>query len=351
MSKNTGFDLLGAFACFAKGLGKILAAWVVATILLSLIFVFYYIRPVHIDNARGDTDYVWPSYSYWVTLTEGVSVGHFDSLGFNNASVINNPDVLVLGSSHMEATNVMQNEVAPYILGKALKGIYTVYNKGISGHNFYKTCQYLSANLEMYERAPKYVVIESSVVAVDKKNIDEILSKKVKHTQSYSSGIIGTMQKVPFFRLLYMQTAGGLLKLFIPSKAKKPSDSQISAFFDKTPYYELFKYLRSVEDKFGTEIIIAYHPTGKIQKDGTILFKPLEKKDLLKKVADENGITFVDLTDDFEKMYYLEHHVAHGFITGKLESGHLNKYGHAAMASALYKTIVNMDKEARNAND
>ena len=97
MSTNSKFALLGTFARFAKGLGKILAAWVVAVILLSLIFVFYYIRPVHIDNARGDTDYVWPSYSYWVTLTEGVSVGHFDSLGFNNASVINNPDFPATG--------------------------------------------------------------------------------------------------------------------------------------------------------------------------------------------------------------------------------------------------------------
>lgn len=351
MYTNSEFALLGTFARFAKGLGKILAAWVVAVILLSLIFVFYYIRPVHIDNARGDSDYVWPSYSYWVTLTEGVSVGHFDSLGFNNALVIKNPDILVLGSSHMEGTNVMQNEVAPYLLGDALKGIYSVYNKGISGHNFYKTCQYLPVNLEMYENVPKYVVLESSTVDIKQKNIDEILSKKVKHTQSYSSGIIGTMQKVPFFRLLYMQTAGGLLKLFIPSKVTKPSDSQASASFDKTPYYELFKYLRSIENKFGTEIIIAYHPTGKIQKDGTILFKPSEKKDLLKKVADENGITFVDLTADFEKMYYQDHHVAHGFVTGKLESGHLNKYGHAAMASALYKTIVGMEKEVKNAND
>ena len=114
---------------------------------------------------------------------------------------------------------------------------------------------------------------------------------------------------------------------------------------EEKPYYELFQYLQSIENKYETEIVIVYHPTGKIQKDGSILFQPSERKDLFGKIADEYGITFVDLTADFEKMYYQEHHVAHGFVTGKLERGHLNKYGHAVMAKALCRAIVDMQKE------
>ncbi len=351
MAKNARLDFLDAFTHFAKALGKFLTAWVVAIVALSLIICFYYIRPVRLDNVRGETDYVWPSNSYWVTLTEGVSVGHFDSLGFNNTSVVQNPDILLLGSSHMEATYIMQNQVATHLLSKSLKGKYSVYNKGISDHNFYRVCQYLPANLEIYEKKPKYVILETSTVDVTKKNVEEILEKKVTHKKSYSMGLVYAMQKIPFFRLLYMQIKIGLLQLFAPIKTKNPSDVKVAKAFDEIPYHELLKYMRSIEDKYGTEIIIVYHPTGELQKDGSILFKPSEKKDLLKKAAGENGITFVDLTADFEKMYYEEHHVAHGFVTGKLESGHLNKYGHAAMASALYKTITDMEKDVKNAND
>ena len=107
----------------------------------------------------------------------------------------------------------------------------------------------------------------------------------------------------------------------------------------------LCEYFRSIEKKYGTQIIIAYHTTGQIERDGTIYFEPSERKDLFKKIANDSGITFLDLTDDFKKMYETEHHVAHGFVTGKLGSGHLNKYGHAAMAKALYRTIIDMEKE------
>ena len=304
-------------------------------------------RPVHIENVQGGTDYVWPPYSYWVTLTEGISVGHYDAQGFNNKSVVENPDILVLGSSHMEGTNIFPSEAAPYLLGKYLKGTYSVYNKGVAGHDFFKIAQYLPINIELYKKNPKFIVLETSTVDVRKKNIDDILSGNVKYTKSHSVGIVGMMQKVPFFRLLYMQMKGGLLNIFFPSQKKNTATAELGKddFLDILPYENLFNYFHSIEDKFGTEIIIVYHPTGKIQKDGSILYQPSERKDLFGELADEHGITFVDLTTDFEKMYYQEHHVAHGFVTGKLGSGHLNKYGHAVMAKALCKTIVDMQKE------
>ncbi len=330
-----------------KSSGFFLATVCVAIILLSLIVLFYYVRPVHIENVQGGTDYVWPPHSYWVTLTEGVSVGHYDALGFNNVSVVDNPDILVLGSSHMEGTNIFPSEAAPYLLGTYLKGGYSVYNKGVSGHDFFKIAQYLPINIELYKKKPKFIVLETSTVDVRKKNIDEILSGKVKHTQSHNMGVVGLLQKVPFFRLLYMQKKGGLLNIFVPSQKRNSANTAQGKddFLDVLPYENLFNYFRSIEDRFGTEIIIVYHPTGEIQKDGSILFRSSERKDLFGKFADEYGISFVDLTADFEKMYYQEHHVAHGFVTGKLERGHLNKYGHAVMAKALCQTIVDMQKE------
>ena len=60
--------------------------------------------------------------------------------------------------------------------------------------------------------------------------------------------------------------------------------------------------------------------------------------------ANDYGISFVDMTDRFEDMYEKEHHVAHGFCTGKLATGHLNKYGHSAMADELYNEITRLEE-------
>ena len=337
--------MIKKIACVARGVELVVAAWIVSAVILSLLLLLYSVTPVHVENTKGNTDYVWTPNSIWIKATEGIAFGQYDAQGFNNENVIENPDILILGSSHMEASNVLQTENAAYILKELLKEKYSVYNMGISGHHFFKTCQYLPKNLSLFSKSPKYIVIETSTVNVSEKNIDDIKNKTVKHTKSYDSGIIGTLQKVPYFRLVYFQYDGGLLKIFAPNREKKKFAQSKDDVIDPKPYHQLFEYLRNLEKEYGTQIIIAYHPTGKIQKDGSIEFKSSERKNLFSRISKEYGITFVDLTDDFEKMFYEEHHVAHGFVTGKIGSGHLNRYGHECMAKAVYKSIKELEKE------
>lgn len=51
------------------------------------------------------------------------------------------------------------------------------------------------------------------------------------------------------------------------------------------------------------------------------------------------------MTDDFEKMFYEENHVPHGFSTGQIGVGHINKYGHAVIAESLYRYINELEVE------
>lgn len=90
---------------------------------------------------------------------------------------------------------------------------------GVSGHDFFKVCQYLPANLELYDRAPKIVIIETSTVNISQSNVDEVIESSVYYTPSHNTGIIGILQRVPFFRTLYHQIKGGLLNLFMPDSA------------------------------------------------------------------------------------------------------------------------------------
>ena len=91
-----------------KGIIKVVLAGIVSIAIISLLLCFYSITPVHIDNPKGNTDYVWPAHSIWVKVTEGIAFGRYDADGFNNRTVIENPDIIFLGSSHIEATEVMQ---------------------------------------------------------------------------------------------------------------------------------------------------------------------------------------------------------------------------------------------------
>lgn len=338
-----------------KVTGKIILAGVVALVILSAILCLYSLTPVHIENTAGNTDYVWPANARWVKMTEGISFGKYDANGFNNKTVVENPDIIILGSSHMEATNVMQDENVGYILNEKLDGKHTVYNMGVSGHSFFKICQYLPTNLELYYTAPKVVIIETSEVNISETSVDQVLQGSVAHTPSYSTGLIGTLQKVPFLRLIYQQVEGGLTDIFMPDRTTKTvytedadtEDLKTAATIDQNSYNKLFDYLASLEEKYGTEIIIFYHPTEKIKEDGTVEFKDSEFLTAFTNTAEQNGITFIDMTRSFENMFYEEHHVAHGFVTGKLGSGHLNAYGHAAVADSLFDAITGLEEDGK----
>lgn len=367
-----------------KEVVKVILAGIVSIVTISALLCFYNFLPVHEVNKRGNTDYVWPANSIWIKATEGISFGRFDSNGFNNKVVVDKPDIIILGSSHMEATNVMQNENTSYILSERLKGDYSVYNMGISGHNFFKVCQYIPANLELYEEAPKLLIIETSTVELTSDQVNEVISSSVEYTPSHNTGLVGRLQKVPFFRVLYHQIESGLLQLFLPTSEsvinqyqdnnegiKDVSDGKILANVesvdetagntitadatidtpaanggigvDNIAYKTLFSYLKSMEEKYDTQIMIVYHPTETLLADGNISFCSDEYSEAFTAYSNKYGISFVNMLNRFEGMYYTENHVPHGFCTGQIAVGHLNRYGHAAIADELYKEIIRLE--------
>ena len=68
---------------------------------------FYRNSPLREKSRYENTDYVWEPNTFWGGMNEGVSFGVIDGQGFNNQSVVEHPDILVLGSSHTEGRNVM----------------------------------------------------------------------------------------------------------------------------------------------------------------------------------------------------------------------------------------------------
>ena len=334
---------------YLKTLIKIpLAALTALAILCVLMFGYCYI-PLRENSTLKNTDYVWQTNTPWVRLTEGVSAGVIDSQGFNNKEVIENPNILVLGSSHAEAQNVMQNENFCSLLNDKFNGKQKAYNMGISGHNFYKVVQYLPVSLELYNEIPKYIIIETDNTALEQESVDKAINGGVKRTPVNDKGAVAQLQKLPYLRAMYHQFNGGMLRMLLPESNKittvetsKKSDTDVKTekqIINETPYEQVFNYLQKLEKEYKTNIIIMYHPFEKLNKDGSINIGKEENISVFARYAEKYDITSVDMTEDFRNMYYNEHHVPHGFITGLIGSGHLNKYGHAAIAERLYRTI------------
>lgn len=328
-----------------KTLFKTVLAGLTALAILCVLMLGYYFIPLRENNSKQNTDYVWAKNTPWVSLTEGVSFGVTDADGFINKDVVENPDILFLGSSHTESMNVLQNENMCALLNDKFDGKYSAYNMGISGHTIYKVVQYLNITLNIYPKAPKYTIIETSDVALIDSSVQQALSGEVKKTKVVDTGLLYQMQKVPYFRMMYHQLDTGMLDMLIDKKKAnnatanaKPKEVE-KVEIDEKPYGEMLGYLQKLEKEYNTQIIVMFHPFETINADGSISFAQAEYAEIFSKVAQKNGIGFVDMTEDFEKMYYEENHVPHGFSTGEMGAGHINKYGHAAIADRLYRYI------------
>ena len=344
---------------FLKKTVRFAAAGLTALLILTVLCSFYSSRSTHIPNEMGNTDYIWKPGSRWVYMAEGIAWGHIDEAGYNNLRVVENPDVLILGSSHMEAFNVMQEDSTASQLQSLLGDSHRVYSKGISGHDFMKVCQYLRDNLEVYETAPEYVVIETSDLSLSNEQVDQILSHTVEFTPSHTEGFTAKLQQNPFLRHgFHCLTNGWLDLLLAPRNAQKnpvevsrislkPTSSQSSQVLpdiDPEPYQRLFSYMDSIQKEFGTQVIIFYHPTGYLQKDGSVLFDSPAEKAVFEETCVSNHIVFLDMTEPFYEMYTVEHSLPHGFITGSVSHGHMNAHGHKAVARELFRVISELEE-------
>ena len=330
---------------FVADVFRFCASGLSAVAILNLFFAFYYRLPLHSDNSRRTSDYVWEAGSSWVKMTEGISWGRMDADGFNNRALVRNPDILILGSSHMEATNVCQDEHTASRLQAymAERGVdVAVYNRGISGHHFLKCVKYLGENAKA--ESVQYIVIETSRVDFSADEIEKLFADEIDVTPSYSAGILFYLQKLPLFRLLYLQVHDGLITLFlsrraVPSPAGKNARQDESAETIRTAYEKLFSYISAHAN--GKHVIIFYHPTGTPDAAGNLVYDTDSNYlSAFFAAAKHHGIPFIDLTAATDDLWRREHKTTHGFCTGTAFSGHLNRNGHALAARALADAIL-----------
>lgn len=317
--------------------GKAFLSAVIAFIILTGFCMFYYNVPVHYDTIDGATDYSWEKNKFYSRGTEGFAWGKTNNEGYLNPidyTESTKIDILIMGTSHMEGYNVLQNQTTAGILASRLPD-KTVYNIGTSGHNFLICADNLVNAVNKYE--PKeYVIIEITSLEYSDTQLQDAIDEKVTDLTSSIGGVLELLQKNPFLRLAYSQ-----LKMFTNNAMDDVAPSTSSAIIgSEENYYSLFaKLSKTVRDK-GAQLIIVYHPNLMLNKDGSAsTTSNKEFSEFFAACCEKNKIIFKDMSSRFLECYESEKVLPHGFSNTSIGAGHLNKNGHAMIAESLYEIM------------
>lgn len=354
-----------------KWLLKCIAAGCAALAIACVFSFFYYNTGRHTDNPNGATDFLWEGNKFYCQMREGFAFGITDEDGFNNAypGVTSDSDILIIGSSHMEAAQVSQDQTTVHLLNKHLDEAnagLTAYNIGLSSHNFYRCADNFEAALEAY--SPSYVIIEIYDIPCSEEDALNALNGTYADVASYD-GFIYDLQAVPLPKLLMQQlrefqnsnssdSFGWISELketisrLFKSKDEIDSEPALSGIEEKTikenNNTRLIRTLSEKASQHGAELIIVYHPALWIDSSGGAYIYVIDSvRDDYFTVCENNGITVIDMSERFLKEYDEQHIVPHGFINSSVSSGHLNAHGHRMIAEELYKVIAEMQGEAK----
>lgn len=331
-----------------KWLCKAAFSGMIALLLLHILCLFYYNLPIHFTSGDGATDYVWEKDFRYSNLTEGYGRGKTNNEGYLNPFDYTEDmeiDILVMGSSHMEAFQLAMDQTAVAQLRK-LRSEDQVYNLGCSGHDFLVCAGNLAAAVEKYQPR-KFVVFETSSAVFSESEVQAILDGTAAELPSYSDGLMGMLQRNKYFCLLYKQL------LALPALINPPAnpiarqsitteDFQIDMVPSNSSVKKnanlriLLEQMKNTAASSGARLIIIYHPSLSIQPDTSVKANG-SSADVrtLSNLCGETGILFLDMTDRFLEEYENNHVLPHGFFNSSVGNGHLNQYGHAMIAESL----------------
>ncbi len=320
---------------------KLLLAGITAFVILNVFCFFYYNPPIHFDSSTFSTDYIWERNMFYSRGTEGFALGKTDENGFNNKKSFKagDIDVLLMGSSHMEAFNVAQNKNCAYIMGDKLDR--NVYNIGISGHSFLR-CIYNIENAVREFKPKNFIVIESLGVP-EYRELTRLTDNEYERIES-ADGILSKLQNFPYFRLLYLQYSNYKESISQNSgKAAYENRKVTDDNYEEKINYIMKKTATYLESK-GLGLIVFLNNPIDINDTGEVIIKKHSKERLIfEKACIDNNIEFIDMFDNFASYYNDSCKLPRGFSNTKIGYGHINAYGHRIIADTLSEKILDME--------
>lgn len=324
---------------------KLVCASVVSILLLSGFVLLYSNTGVHIDNKDGSTDYKWLPDQFKTTMTEGFAVIKTDGNGFNNVlGDVRNINVLLMGSSHMEAFNIPQDKNTAAVLNTLIDPLYC-YNIGISGHSLYTCMKNVQRALEVWQPSD-YVVIVSDTAEPSEDDMRSVLNGTYEKIPSYDQGLLFAVQKyVPGIKVIYKD----IEDWYKADEKEENGDSDpLAEAFDvidtcndeKDVLSAFLGLLKNAADQAGVTPILVFQPPTEIDSNGQFICKDEFSRTVLAQACESAGIVFVDMTQAFQRLYEERHILAHGFANTAVGVGHLNAEGHRLIAEKLAEVIL-----------
>ena len=337
---------------FAGYLFKCIIAGVISVVLLSLFSLVYYNPPIATEQPDSVTNFRFIPNKNWTFMLEGVGFGKTDNLGYNNAyyADCSDPDIVFIGSSHIEALQVPQDANCVYILNQmfdnddAVDNNFKCINLGVSGHSFEISASNFKYVADKFPNS-KYIILETSNVEFSPDVLDDIIAEKF-HTPIEKKGFIAeNAQKIPFIRLMYKKfNESAVAKQTAPANDNpvQKDEPDMNVYIEKMSTILGGIYHLSAEK--GIEPIILLHERFWEDKDGNIETEMNKTyKDAFVKCCEDNGVKVIDANPDMISAYKENFEFSYGFSNSTPGAGHLNKTGHRIMAENIYRKINEME--------
>lgn len=329
-----------------KTLSKIAVAGAIALVILTLFYLLYHNIPMYSANEPGSPLRKWEPNVFYSRGSEGFAWGRGNNDGYNNLFDYDDGmkiDILVMGSSHMNAYNVATSQSTASRLNALLEN-ETVYNIGVSGDDFAICAGYFRAALKKYQ-PEKYVIIETDLVSFSDEAISLAISEKdTAKAPGHTDAITTFFKKSPYIREMY-QNAKDYITNLRSKSIEDAQDIDVLAELNSEDNNEsllnsLLGKMSALAEEYGVKPIIMYHPYMVIASDGMIDIDADQNEiNRFKRLCDTNGILFLDMSDRFKAEYERMYVLPHGFSNTRVGSGHLNQHGHAMIADELYGLI------------
>ena len=319
---------------------KMITAFLGAILLANTICYFLHSPAIQVDNPDLYTTLKHkPGDHNPHSAGEGFGNTTIDSNGFNNDISFDYSDarILCVGSSQTEAQNVYTNKNYVSLLN-ARHPEMRAYNLGVSASTFRKAFFRIPALKEYFPNA-KIICFEiNSMPTVDDlRYLNNLMSKDevIPEDISWKSGnrFKQFISSVPLCRLLWQQTNHKLENLNKNDKVLPLQHTHIDG-----EYYQLLTSVISHAKRQAgdSQIVIFTLDFLKLKSDGTSeICEDNGEREAFGKVCASQEIVFITTAEAFKRMYSEEHRLPNGFLDSPLGTGHLNEYGHQAIANIL----------------
>jgi len=337
---------------FHKSVIQFIVSFIITGLIINLVLFSYFKRPPKI-NVQAATDKIWGKESVIIDRTEGFGTVRTDANGYNNTFIPSEVDnyILLMGSSHTQAINVNQNENYAYLLMKKLQdaGINKyVYNVGFDANNFNIVIEHFAAAMQQFPDA-EAVIFEVSDLSFTPQMLLDALSRQISYDPKVGQGklpihidILNFIQAMPLPRLIYSRFEyfqPNIKKAFIAKTPQPAAPVEV----DSVVYQDAInKVMETFRQEAGDKpVLLLYNSTVALNSSGGPVAKPwqIQVKALAKACAD-NNIFFHDMTDSYVRMLKEDKVAPFGFANAEAGLGHLNKYGHKAIADDLFKIMT-----------